>query len=131
MSPALLAALLLLGWRAVRAGRRERHRVLMLSALGTSALFLVGYFARVALTGIHRFPGTGPLRAAYLAILASHTSLAAAVLPLALRTPWLALRGRLAEHRRIARWTLPVWLYVSATGVAVYVLLYGLAPGTR
>ena len=125
------AALLVLGWRAIRAGRRERHRVRMLAALGTSALFLAGYLTRVALTGTHRFPGTGALRGVYLAVLASHTLLAAAVVPLVLRTAWLALRGRFAEHRRIARWTLPVWLYVSATGVVVYALLYGVAPVVR
>ncbi len=125
---ALSAVLLLAGWRAIRAGRRERHRALMLSALGSSALFLAGYLTRVALTGTHRFPGGGALRATYLAVLGSHTVLAVAVLPLVLRTVYLALRGRFDAHRRIARWTFPVWLYVSVTGVAVYVMLYHLAP---
>lgn len=126
---ALSAALLLAGWRAIRAGRRERHRALMLSALACSALFLVGYLTRIALTGTHRFPGGGALRAAYLALLGSHTLLAAAALPLVLRTLHLALRGRFDSHRRLARWTFPVWLYVSVTGVAVYLVLYHLAPG--
>ena len=100
---ALSAVLLLAGWRAIRAGRRERHRALMLSALGSSALFLVGYLTRVALTGTHRFPGDGALRATYLAVLGSHTVLAVAVLPMVLRTLYLALRGRFDAHRRIAR----------------------------
>jgi len=123
------AVLLSLGWLAIRAGRRERHRALMLAALATSALFLASYLTRVALTGTHRFPGTGLLRTAYVAVLGSHTVLAAVALPLVLRTLWLALRGRFDAHRRIARWTLPVWLYVSATGVVVYVMLYWMAPG--
>ena len=125
---ALSALLLLAGWRAIRAGKRERHRALMLSALGSSALFLVGYLTRVALTGTHRFPGGGALRATYLAVLGTHTVLAAAALPMVLRTLYLALRGRFEAHRRIARWTFPVWLYVSVTGVAVYLMLYHLAP---
>ena len=127
---ALSALLLLAGWRAIRSGRRERHRALMLSALSCSALFLVGYLTRVALTGTHRFPGGGALRATYLAVLGSHTVLAVAVLPMVLRTLYLALRGRFEAHRRIARFTFPVWLYVSVTGVAVYVMLYHLAPAS-
>ena len=122
------ATLLLLGWRAIRAGDRARHRALMLSALGTSALFLAGYLTRVALTGTHRFPGTGALRAAYLALLGSHTLLAALALPLVVAAFTLALRGRFEAHRRVARWTFPVWMYVSVTGVLVYVMLYWVAP---
>jgi putative membrane protein len=125
------AVLLVLGFRAIRAGHRARHRALMLSALGSSVLFLAGYLTRIALTGTHAFPGTGALKAAYLAILASHTVLAAAVAPMILRTLYLALRDRYPDHRRLARSTLPVWLYVSVTGVAVYVLLYQLAPRMR
>jgi putative membrane protein len=122
------ATLLLLGWRAIRAGDRARHRALMLSALGTSALFLAGYLTRVALTGTHRFPGAGALRAAYLALLGSHTLLAALALPLVVAAFALALRGRFEAHRRVARWTFPVWMYVSVTGVLVYVMLYEVAP---
>ncbi len=122
------ALLLLLGWRAIRAGRRARHRNLMLAACGSSVLFLAGYLTRIALTGTHRFPGSGALRAAYLALLGSHTLLAALALPLVLRTLQLSLSSRFPEHRRIARWTFPVWIYVSVTGVAVYVMLYHLAP---
>jgi len=122
------ATLLFLGWRAIRSGRRELHRALMLGACGSSVLFLTGYFTRIALTGTHRFPAGGALRVAYLVILASHTVLAALTLPLALRTLQLSLGARFEEHRRIARVTFPVWMYVSLTGVAVYVMLYWIAP---
>lgn len=122
------AALLFLGWRAIRAGRRGVHRAFMLAACASSTLFLAGYFTRVALTGTHRFPGQGALRAAYLAILGSHTALAALTLPLVLRTLQLSLGARFAEHRRVARFTAPVWLYVSVTGIVVYAMLYHLAP---
>jgi putative membrane protein len=125
------AVLVFLGWRAIRGGDRARHRALMLAALGSSVLFLAGYLTRVALTGTHAFPGGGALRAAYLAVLASHTLLAAVAAPMILRTLFLALRDRLPAHRRIARVTLPVWLYVSVTGVAVYVMLYHLAPAVK
>jgi uncharacterized membrane protein YozB (DUF420 family) len=125
------ATLVVLGFREIRRGRRERHRALMLAAVGCSALFLAGYLTRMALTGTHRFPGEGPLRIAYLAILTSHTVLAALAAPLVLRTLFLGSRERFAAHRRIARATLPVWLYVSFTGVVVYVMLYHLAPGLR
>jgi uncharacterized membrane protein YozB (DUF420 family) len=122
------ATLLVLGWRAIRAGHRTRHRNLMISALGTSALFLVGYLTRMALTGTHRFPGQGGLRTAYLLLLGSHTLLAAAIVPLIGVTLWLAWKGRFDAHRRIARYTMPAWLYVSVTGVLVYVMLYWVAP---
>jgi putative membrane protein len=123
--------LLVLGFRAIRAGDMRRHRALMLGAVGCSVLFLVGYLTRMALTGTHRFPGDGALRALYLAVLGSHTVLAALAGPLVLRTLWLAWKGRYPSHRRIARLTLPVWLYVSVTGVVVYVMLYHLAPAVR
>jgi putative membrane protein len=125
------AVLLFLGWRAIRGGHKELHRAFMIAACGSSTLFLAGYLTRIALTGTHRFPGDGALRVAYLAVLASHTVLAALTLPLVLRTLQLSLTSRFAEHRRIARFTFPVWLYVSATGVAVYVMLYHLAPAAR
>jgi putative membrane protein len=122
------ALLVLLGWRAIRAGERERHRALMLAAFASSVLFLAGYLTRIALTGTHAFPGGGALRAVYLAVLASHTVLAAAAGPMVLRTLFLAARERFPDHRRIARFTFPIWMYVSVTGVAVYVMLYHLAP---
>jgi putative membrane protein len=128
---ALAFVLLALGFAAIRRGARERHRRLMLAACATSALFLVSYLSRVALTGTHRFPGGGALRAVYLAVLASHTLLAALSAPLVLRTLFLAVKDRFPDHRRLARATLPIWMYVSVTGVAVYVLLYHVAPAVR
>lgn len=122
------AVLLFLGWRAIRAGRRTLHRRLMLGACASSTLFLASYLTRVALTGTHRFPGGGALRAAYVTVLATHTMLAALTLPLALRTLQLSLTERFSHHRRIARVTFPAWMYVSVTGVVVYVMLYWLAP---
>ena len=122
------AVLLLLGFRAIRAGERERHRRLMVSAVAVSAVFLVSYLVRVALTGTHRFPGEGPVKWLYLAILLSHTVLAVAAAPMALRSLFLGWKGRFADHRALARFTFPVWLYVSVTGVLVYLLLYQVAP---
>jgi putative membrane protein len=122
------AVLIVLGWRAIRAGDRTRHRALMLSALGVSAVFLAGYLTRVALTGTHRFPGTGALRTAYLVLLGSHTVLAAAIVPLIGFALYFAWKGRFEAHRRVARYTLPAWLYVSVTGVLVYFMLYWVAP---
>jgi len=124
----LSALLLFSGWRAIRAGDRERHKRRMLSAFLVSCLFLVSYLTRVLLTGTHRFPGEGWLRTGYLLLLASHTLLAAACLPLILASLSYALRDRFDSHRRIARYALPAWLYVSVTGVLVYVLLYWVAP---
>ncbi len=124
---ATAAALLVVGWLAIRAGRRDRHRAAMLGAFCTSALFLASYLTRFALTGAHRYPGTGLARALYLTVLASHTLLAVVSLPLILRSLWLARGERFAEHRAVARFAWPVWLYVSVTGVVVYVMLYHLA----
>ncbi len=120
--------LLFLGWRAIRRGDRQLHRRLMIAAVSVSALFLASYLTRVALTGTHRFPGEGWLRGLYLAILVSHTLLAVAAAPMALRSLFLGVKGRVDDHRRIARVTFPVWLYVSVTGVVVYLLLYQVAP---
>ena len=100
----------------------------MLAAFGSSTLFLACYLVRVALTGTHRYPGSGASKAIYLAVLASHMLLAVAVVPLALRTLQLSLIKKSFEaHRRLARYTLPIWLYVSITGVVVYLMLYHLA----
>ena len=118
------AALLVLGWLLIRAGRREAHRKTMTAALTCSALFLVSYLAYHAQVGSVRFTGTGGARTVYFAILLTHTVLAAAVAPLAVTAFVLARKGRFATHRKLARWTLPIWLYVSVTGVVVYVMLY-------
>ena len=118
------AALLVLGWTLIRRGDREAHRRVMTAAFACSGVFLVSYLVYHAQVGSVRFPGRGGARALYLAILLTHTVLAAAVAPLAVTTFFLAWRGRFEKHRRLARWTLPIWLYVSVTGVVVYVMLY-------
>ena len=118
------ALLLLAGYLLIRRKNVALHRACMGAAFTLSVLFLVSYLYYHALHGATRFPGAGGARAAYLAILVSHTTLAVAIVPLALRTLTLALRGRFDAHRRIARWTLPLWLYVSVTGVVVYWMLY-------
>ena len=120
--------LLFLGWRAIKRGDREVHRRFMIGAVSVSAVFLLSYLTRVALTGTHRFPGEGALRWLYLAVLVSHTILAVAVAPMALRSLALGWTGRIERHRRLARITFPVWLYVSVTGVVVYLMLYQVAP---
>ena len=102
------------------------HRQAILTALTISAVFLVSYVIRFATTGAHRYPGTGLDRTVYLVILGTHTVLAAVALPLVLRAAWLAWRRRFADHRRIVRWAYPIWLYVSVTGVVVYLMLYHL-----
>jgi putative membrane protein len=122
------ALFLLLAYRAIRRREIERHRGLMLAAAITSAVFLVSYLTYHARVGSVRFTGQGPVRTIYFAILISHTILAVTVLPLVLRTLYLGLRRRDGQHRRIARWTFPIWLYVSVTGVVVYVMLYRLYP---
>lgn len=125
---ATAAGLLVAGYLAIRAGRRQAHHRLMLSALGSSALFLVSYLYYHAHAGATRFAGEGIVRWIYFAVLGSHTVLAVLVLPLVGVTLHRALRERLHDHRRTARVTLPVWLYVSVTGVMVYVMLYHLVP---
>jgi protein SCO1/2/putative membrane protein len=118
------AALLAWGWTLIRRGHREKHRRVMLAAFATSVLFLSSYLVYHAQAGSVRFQKTGPIRTVYLTILLTHTVLAAAVAPLALVTLTRALKGRFESHRAIARWTLPIWLYVSVTGVVVYLMLY-------
>jgi putative membrane protein len=118
------ACLILAGRVAIGRGARQVHRGLMLGALATSALFLTSYLTRVALTGTHADPHTGILHVSYLVILVTHMLLAMAVVPMVLRALWLAYKGRFEQHRKIARVTFPVWLYVSVTGVVVYVMLY-------
>lgn len=123
--------LLVTGFALVRAGRLDAHRRAMKGAFLVSVIFLASYLTRFALTGSHRFRGTGALKALYLAVLFSHMILAIVTVPLVLRTIYLAMKGRRQEHRRIARVTFPIWSYVSLTGVVVYVLLYhvgGIAP---
>jgi putative membrane protein len=123
---ATAAALLVWGFLLIRRKRIPQHRAVMMTAFATSCLFLAGYLTYHFQVGTVRFQGTGALRGLYLAILGTHTVLAAAVPPLAIVTLNRGLSSRFDKHRRIARWTLPIWLYVSVTGVVVYVMLYHL-----
>jgi putative membrane protein len=125
---ALSAALLVTAFAAIRRGQRERHRNLMIANLGISILFLVCYVVQIATLGHKSFPGDDWVRAVFLTILVSHTILAVFLVPLALRTFFLAFRKRFSEHRRIARITFPVWLYVSITGVVIYWMVNHLRP---
>jgi uncharacterized membrane protein YozB (DUF420 family) len=118
------AVLLLAGWWNIRRGRIEIHRRCMIAAFTASALFLVSYVTYHAQAGSRPFSGAGWLRPLYFTILLTHIALAAAIVPLALITLTRGLRREDVRHRRIARWTLPVWLYVSVTGVVIYLMLY-------
>lgn len=124
----LSAVFLFAGYRFIRANNREAHRRCMLAAFACSVLFLISYLVYHFQVGSVPFKGQGGVRLVYFTILISHTILATAVVPLALITLARALRGRFDAHRRIARWTLPIWLYVSVTGVIVYWMLYWLVP---
>ena len=121
---ATAAVLLVLGYVLIRRGKRDAHRAVMLTALACSVLFLASYLTYHYHTGSTRFPGSGVTRTIYLSILLTHTVLAATVPFLAGVTVYRALRGRFDRHRAIARWTLPIWLYVSVTGVVIYWMLY-------
>jgi putative membrane protein len=118
------AVLLACGFFFIRRKNVRAHKACMLSALATSVLFLACYLTYHYFHGVTRFPGHGLLRSFYLTLLGSHTVLAMVVVPLVLTTLYRAWRQRFDQHRRIARWTLPLWLYVSLTGVAVYWMLY-------
>jgi putative membrane protein len=120
------ALFILCGGLAIRAQKRETHKKFMLAAFATSAIFLCSYLTRVALTGTHKDPHTGILHMIYLAVLGSHMLLAVVTVPLVLAAIRLALKKKFATHRKVVRWAYPVWLYVSVTGVAVYVMLYRL-----
>ena len=126
---ALAAVLLVVGYLFIRSGRRQAHKRCMLAAFGCSVLFLVSYLYYHWQVGSVRFQGQGIVRTFYLSLLLTHTVLAAAVPFLALITLVQGLRERFDRHVRIARWTLPIWLYVSVTGVAVYWMLYRVTWG--
>ena len=121
---AISTVFLVTGYVLIRARRITEHRATMIAALTTSALFLVCYVVYHAQVGSVRFTRQGVVRTVYFTILVTHVTLAATVLPLAIVTAARGLRGDYLRHRRIARWTFPIWLYVSVTGVLVYVLLY-------
>ena len=118
--------LLFVGWLFIRQRDMRRHRACMLAAFATSALFLVSYLVYHAKVGSVPFLGQGVVRVVYFTILITHILLAATILPLALVTLSRGLAGRFDRHRAIARWTFPIWLYVSVTGVVIYVMLYRL-----
>jgi uncharacterized membrane protein YozB (DUF420 family) len=122
------AVLLLAGFRFIRAGRIQAHRNCQVSAVITSTLFLISYLTYHYHHGATRFAGQGLVRPLYFTILTTHTILAVVIVPLILITLFRAARADFVRHRRIARWTLPLWLYVSVTGVIVYVMLYHLYP---
>lgn len=123
---ATCAVLLIVGWALIKAGRREAHRWAMVAAFLCSAVFLACYLWYHFHAGSVRFQKTGPIRTVYFTILLTHTVLAVAVLPVILRTLFLAAKGRYEEHRALARYAFPIWLYVSVTGVTVYWMLYRL-----
>ena len=116
--------LLVYGYRAIRREHWTRHHRVMISAFGVSTLFLLSYLVYHAQAGTTRFQGRGWIRSVYLAILATHTTAAAVVAPLAVVILILGLRGKRKQHRRLARKVLPLWLYVSITGVVIYLILY-------
>jgi len=127
---ALAGLLLVVAYTFIRRGNIQAHRACMLAAFATSAVFLTSYVIYHAQIGSQPFTGTGFIRIVYFAILIPHVILAAAVLPLAIVTLRRGLIRDDARHRRIARWTLPIWLFVSVTGVIVYLMLYQIYPAS-
>jgi putative membrane protein len=119
----LSAVALLIGYTFIRARRITAHRAAMMTAFGFSTLFLVSYILHHALHGDIRYPAHAALRSMYLPLLASHILLAIVALPLILVTFFFSLSGRIPQHRKVARWTFPLWLYVSITGVITYAML--------
>jgi uncharacterized membrane protein YozB (DUF420 family) len=122
------ALCLIAGFYFIRVHEIRKHRACMIAALACSTLFLTSYLVYHAQVGSIPFTGVGAVRVLYFAILGTHTLLAATVPPLAIITLRRALRARFDKHRKIARWALPVWLYVSVTGVVIYLMLYRIYP---
>jgi putative membrane protein len=122
------AVLLISGYRFIRLRRIEAHRNCQIAAVISSTAFLASYLTYHYFHGTSRFPGQGVIRSIYFSILISHTILAILIVPLVIVTLFRAARGDFQRHRRIARWTLPLWLYVSVTGVIIYLLLYQIYP---
>ena len=117
------ATLLVLGLGAIRSGRREAHKRLMVSAFAASAVFLVGYVLYHYAHGDTQYQGEGAIRVVYFTVLITHVLLSIVMLPMILGTFYLAARERFTTHKKLARWTLPIWLYVSVTGVVIYFML--------
>ena len=122
----ICAVLLVTGWILIRQGRIAQHRAVMIAAFSTSCLFLISYLVYHAQVGSVKFTGQGAIRIVYFTILLTHTVLAAAIVPLVLVTLTRGLKRQDARHRAVARWTMPIWLYVSVTGIVVYLMLYQL-----
>ena len=123
---ATAAVLLAVGWTLIRRRRVELHRKVMIAAFCTSVAFLISYLIYHAQVGSVRFTKQGPIRLVYFTILITHTVLAAAIVPMVLLSLSRGLKRQVVRHRAIARWTMPLWLYVSVTGVVVYLMLYKL-----
>jgi putative membrane protein len=124
----LSTILLLIGFAFIRSGNREIHRTFMIAAIIVSAIFLASYLTYHFMAPIFVFPGTGWTVPAYYTLLITHVILATVVTPMVMVTAWRALKGNFERHKLIARWTLPIWLYVTVTGVAIYVILYHVYP---
>lgn len=124
----VIGTLIIAGYVAIRQGRRERHRRLMLAAVGVGGLFLVSYLAQTLIRGHARFPGDDWVRTAFVLILGTHTLLSVTVVPLVITTVVLGVRKRFPLHRRVARITFPIWLYVELTGVVIYWMNNHLRP---
>jgi putative membrane protein len=118
------ALLLGAGFVAIKRKRRDVHKRFMIGAFVLSCLFLCSYLARVFISGTHRYPGHGTWKLIYLLVLSTHMLLAVATPPLAIAALWLALKQRFGAHRKVVKYTWPIWMYVSVTGVMVYLLLY-------
>ena len=127
---ALSGVFLLIAYWHIRGKRIQQHRRFVLAACATSLLFLASYVTYHAMRGgvVTKFAGTGGIRTLYLTILTSHTILAVIIVPLAIASVWNGLKMRVPQHRRVARWTFPLWMYVSVTGVLVYFFLYHWFP---
>jgi putative membrane protein len=127
---ALSGVFLLIGYSLIRQKKIQTHKRFMLAACTTSVLFLICYVTYHTIRGgvVTKFAGTGGWRTLYLAILTSHTILAVVILPLAILSVYNGLKMRVPQHRRVARWTFPLWMYVSVTGVLVYFFLYHWFP---
>lgn len=123
MLNSISAILILSGLIAIKKKRRDTHKRLMFAAAFTSAVFLVSYLIKTAFLGTTPFGGVGVIRAIYLTVLFSHLTLAIAVVPLVLASVYFGWKGMLGRHRRIVKWTYPIWLYVSVTGVTVFFML--------
>ena len=121
---AVAAVLLVIAFQLIRSGKKQAHKRVMQAAFTVSVLFLISYLVYHSLAGVVYYAKTGFIRVIYLTILTTHTILAAAVPVLAIITLRRGLKGNFPRHRAIARWTFPIWLYVSVTGVVVYLMLY-------